>query len=623
MPRVLRPWIATLLFTAFMVPASEAGQVQVVARSGCDVIPYSMTPDARFVAVQTCTGHLFLVDRNGAPSALINHASGSPSPANAGARYPILSANGAFIAFRSTANNLVPGQTDSVGADNVFLYEKATGQNILISQRQSPGGPPANFFLAPPVISDDGRYVAFESDAHDLVPGQIDAPGTTDLFLYDRVAGSLILVSHAAGSTVTAANAQSLRAVLSDDGSFLVFSSHATNLISGQSDSNADSDIFLYDRASGTTTMISHASGSTTTTASGFSYSAEISGDGRYVAFASNAGNLVAGQVDPAVGLDVFLFDRIAGTTSVVSHQSGAPTTAGNKHSSRPSMSDDGRYIAFDSQASDLAAGTTDTPESLDTFVYDRASDTTILVSHAPGAPTVAASSSYFPRISGDGSFVAFISYYQHLPGQTNNMGMPDLFLFDRASAAIVLVTRSYLSPTQDANYGFYPFDRNEWFIDADGSQVVFASGASDLEPNDSGAVDVWAFDNGLQGHFYTVAPCRLLDTRTAGDGPALSSNVRRLFGMYGRCGIPVTAKTLALNVTIFQAPGSGHLTLYPGDAVAAPMTSTINFGPGQTRSNNAFATLASNADGTLALRPLFAGGGTVHVVLDVTGYFE
>lgn len=621
MYRVIRPWIATVLFTAALVPAAEAGQVQLVARSGCDVIPYSITPDARFVAVRGCLGNLFLVDRNGAPSALINHASGSSAPANDGARYPILSADGAFVAFLSTANNLVPGQTDSVGTENVFLYERATGLNTLISQRQSPGGQTANF-AGPPSISADGRYVVFESDAHDLVPGQADNSGTIDLFLYDRVTGTLTLVSHAAGSPAATANARSDRPALSKDGAFLIFSSNATNLVSGQFDSNGQSDIFLYNRASGATTLVSHASGSPTTTASGESFGREISDDGRYVAFSSNAGNLMAGQVDPVASLDVFLFDRVAGTMSIVSHKSGAPTTTGNGNSGRPSMSREGRYITFDSDASDLA-GTTDTSfPSVDTFVYDRDSNITTLVSHAPGAPTVAASSSYGPKISGDGSFVAFISYTQHLPDETNNMGRPDLFLFDRASAAIVLVTRSYLSPTQEANEGFYPF-ADEWFIDADGSYTVFPSRASDLEPDDFAVMDVWAFDNGLQGHFFTIAPCRLLDTRTAGDGPALSSEVTRLFALYARCGIPVTAKALALNVMIVQAPKAGHLTLYPGDAAAAPMTSTINFGPGQTRSNNALALLASNANGTLALRPFLAGGGAVHVVLDVTGYFE
>lgn len=623
MYRFIRPWIATLLFTAALAPASEAGQVQLVARAAGDLTPHSITPDARFVTVRTATGHLFLVDRSGAPSVLIDHASGSSAPANSIARYPILSADGAFVVFRSTANDLVPGQTDGVGTDNVFLYERATGQNTLISQGQTPGGP-SNGFSGAPAISADGRYVVFGSEAEDLVPGQVDSPGTNDLFLYDRVAGTLTLVSHAAGSTATAANGKSYSAVLSDDAAFVAFTSEATNLVSGQSDSNGDSDVFLYDRASGTTTLVSHAAGLPTTTGWSFSYGAQISADGRYVAFTSKAGNLVTGQIDSVSTLDVFLFDRVAGTMRIVSHQSGAPTTAGNGLSARPAMSDDGRFIAFDSDADNLAVGTTDTPfASVDTFVWDRDSETTTLVSHAPGAPTEAASSSYSPKISGDGSFVGFISYFQHLPGQTNNMGRPDLFLFDRASAAIVLVTRSYLSATQEADEGFYPSD-DEWFIDADGSQVVFASGATDFEPGgDSAVEDVWAFDNGLQGHFYTVAPCRLLDTRTPADGPALSSEVTRLFSLHARCGIPATAKALAINVTVIGAPQGGHLTLFPGDASAPLTTSTVNFRPGQTRANNTLAALASNANGTLALRPFLAGGGAVHVTLDVSGYFE
>ncbi|HET9228626.1 MAG TPA: hypothetical protein VFR31_18250 [Thermoanaerobaculia bacterium] len=623
MQRIVRSWIAILVFLTFLVPASEAGQVQVVARSGCDTIPSSITPDARFVTVWTCANHLFLVDRNGGPSALINHASGSSAPANAGARFPILSADGAFVAFRSTANNLVPGQTDSVGTDNVFLYERATGANTLISQRLSPGAE-TNTLSGAPSISGDGRYVVFESEAQSLVPGQVDSPGTNDLFLYDRVAGALTLITHAAGSPATTANGRSERAVISRDGAFIAFSSEATNLVSGQFDGNNDSDIFLYDRASGITTLVSHANGSSTTAASGLSFGAEINPDGRYVAFTSNSSNLVAGQADPALSVDVFLFDRIAGTTRIVSHKSGAPAATGSGNSGRPSMSDDGRYIAFDSDAGDLAPGTTETASnSLDIFVWDRDSGTTTLVSHAPGAPNVAASSSYGLRISGDGSFVAFISDFKHLPGQTTNSGMPDLFLFDRSNRAITLVTRSYLSPTQDANDGFYPFDKSEWFLDADGSDVIFASLASDLEPGDTNSPkDVWAFDNGIPGHFHTLAPCRLLDTRTPEDGPALQSGSVTLLALHGSCGIPATAKALALNVTIAQASHEGQLTIYPGDATLPP-TSTINFGIGQTRNNNAIAPLASNANGTLALRPFLLGNGTVHVVLDVTGYSE
>jgi len=619
--------LAALFLLTALSPMAEAGHVGVVVPSTCAMSSLSASADADSVAVATCDGSLFLVDRNAGTIVLISHASGSATtPANGSSRFPALSADGAFIAFRSTATDLVPGQTDGAGTDNVFLYNTATGQNTLISQRQSPGGPTADFFPEIPSISADGRYVVFDSDAGNLVAGQADVqptagtPGTKDIFLYDRIAGTLALVSHAANFPANAANSGSDQPVLSADGSHVLFLSHATNLVVG-SDPNGQEDLFLYDRAGGTTVLVSRASASPTTAGAGASSGQAISADGRYVAFFSNARNLVAGQIDPGTTLDVFLFDRVTGTTALVSHKSGFPATAGNGHSGRPSISADGRYLAFDSEADDLAPGTTDTGfPSIDTFVYDRVSDTAVLVSHAPGAPHVAVSSSYGPKISADGSTVAFISYESHLIGEPRD-GRPDLFLYDRISGAIVLATRSYLSATQDANDGFYA-GPDEWSINADGSHVVFPSSASDLVPDDEPAQDVFDFDNGLKGKFFTLTPCRLLDTRQPGDAPALANGTTATLALYGRCGIPETAKALAVNVTATQSTGSGHLILWAGDA-AAPVTSSINFGLGRTRANNAILLLASNADGTGKVAAAVSDGGTVHLILDVLGYFE
>ena len=624
-----RIFLAALLLLIALSPMAEAGHVGVVVHSTCTMSSLSASADARSVAVATCDGSLFFVDRNAGTIVLISHASGSATtPANGASRFPVLSADGAVIAFRSTATDLVPGQTDSPGTDNVFLYNTATGQNTLISQRQSPGGPTADFFPEIPSISADGRYVAFDSDAGNLVAGQADVqptadtPGTKDIFLYDRVAGTLVLVSHAANFPANAANSGSDQPVLSADGGYVLFLSHATNLIVG-SDTNGQEDLFLYDRAGGTTVLVSRASASPTTAGAGFSFGKAISADGRYVAFSSNAGNLVSGQVDPVTTLDVFLFDRVTGTTALVSHKVGIPATAGSGNSGRPSISAAGRYIAFDSEANDLAAGTTDPSAATpDTFVYDRVSGTAVLVSHAPGAPNVSATSSFGPKISADGSSVAFIGYASHLVGETNTSGMPDLFLFDRLSGAIVLATRSYLSPLQDANDGFYAAP-DEWFLSANGSHIVFPSNATDLVGDDEPGQDVYDFDNGLRGRFFTLTPCRYLDTRRPGDGGPLASGVILApLSVYHLCGVAMTAKALAVNVTATQSTGPGHLRLWAGDA-AAPETSIVNFATGQTRANNAILLLASNAEGTMKISPVVSGGGTVHVIIDILGYFE
>jgi hypothetical protein len=124
------------------------------------------------------------------------------------------------------------------------------------------------------------------------------------------------------------------------------------------------------------------------------------------------------------------------------------------------------------------------------------------------------------------------------------------------------------------------------------------------------------------QGEFFTLTPCRLMDTRNSQDGPALTSQVPRLVASLGKCGIPLSAATLVVNVTVIAQTNGGHVTLYPGDQ-SVPLTSTINFQSGQTRANNTLLLLAHDETGTVGLFPVLAGGGTVHVILDVSGFFE
>jgi hypothetical protein len=123
-------------------------------------------------------------------------------------------------------------------------------------------------------------------------------------------------------------------------------------------------------------------------------------------------------------------------------------------------------------------------------------------------------------------------------------------------------------------------------------------------------------------GYFYTLAPCRLFDSRQPKDGPVLSSDVTRILTAHGVCGIPSNAASIAVNITVTQPTAAGHLTLHPGDDMF-PLASTVSFGPGQTRSGNALLSLRINGNGTLSISPVVAGNGTVHVILDVAGYFD
>ncbi len=123
---------------------------------------------------------------------------------------------------------------------------------------------------------------------------------------------------------------------------------------------------------------------------------------------------------------------------------------------------------------------------------------------------------------------------------------------------------------------------------------------------------------------FHTVSPCRVLDTRDASGahgGPALPAGGQRVFVIHGRCGIPATARAISANITVVNAPGIGHLTLFPGNA-SPPTSSTINFRPGLTRANNTVLMLASSGTGALTVQNNAAAGAT-HVLIDVNGYFQ
>ncbi len=120
-------------------------------------------------------------------------------------------------------------------------------------------------------------------------------------------------------------------------------------------------------------------------------------------------------------------------------------------------------------------------------------------------------------------------------------------------------------------------------------------------------------------GSYFTVPPCRVVDTRI-GSGGILSSGVATSYPIRASCGIPLAATAVAANVTVVGPTGSGFFTLYPG-GTGAPATVTLNFGAGQTRANNAIISLGT--DGSIAVLPFVSGGGQAHLVVDVTGYFE
>src|SRR5262249_54384310 len=160
-----------------------------------------------------------------------------------------------------------------------------------------------------------------------------------------------------ATSPATAANDSSFLTGISADGSFVLFTSYATDLVAGQIETNLTQDLYQFDRAASTTALGSHAASPAKTTGNHASFEGAMSAHGRYVAYYSDATDLEAGQVQSPQIHNVHLFDRVTSATTLVSHRAGAPVTAAGGHSWPNGISADGRYVLFTSAAADLLAG--------------------------------------------------------------------------------------------------------------------------------------------------------------------------------------------------------------------------------------------------------------------------
>jgi Tol biopolymer transport system component len=310
------------------------------------------------------------------------------------------------VLFQSDANNLVTNDTNS--HTDVFVRDLQTGSTVLVSVNNA-GTSSGNGRSTGAVISSDGRFVAFSSSANDLVPN--DTNGTFDVFVRDLQLGTTTLVSLNDTGTASANGSSQISTsqAISDDGRFVVFTSRATDILS-ITDANATDDVFVRGIVAGTTTLISVNSAGTGT-GNGQSFRGVISADGKFVAFDSRASDLVG--TDTNFSLDVFLRDLLAGTTSMISvNNAGTNSARGVSMLSivgRQAISDDGRFVAFESTANDLVA--VDTNEAPDVFVRDRQAGTTMLASVNGAGSDSGNSVSDNPFLSGDGKFLAFTSY--------------------------------------------------------------------------------------------------------------------------------------------------------------------------------------------------------------------
>jgi Tol biopolymer transport system component len=334
--------------------------------------------------------------------------------ANGASDEPSISSDGRYVAFRSNASNLVAD--DSNSKLDIFVHDRQTDETTRVSVSSS--GIQGNGDSYFPSISADGRYVAFHSDADNLVAG--DSNEKKDVFVHDRQTGLTEMVSLL--SSEEQGNGDSYSPSISSDGRYVAFSSEAGNLV--VNDTNAKVDIFVHDRQTTMLTRVSVSSTGEEGNGDSYSYVQSISADGRYVLFLSAADNLVAG--DSNNFQDIFAHDRQTGQTSRVSVSSSGEQGNGDNHIA--SISSDGRFVAFSSSASNLVAA--DSNSAWDIFVHDRITDETTCVS-ATATGVIGDSYSYIPSISADGRYVAFSSKASNLVLSDSN-NKEDIFLNDR-----------------------------------------------------------------------------------------------------------------------------------------------------------------------------------------------
>lgn len=395
---------------------------------------------------------------------------------------PAISPDGRFVAFVSTASNLTADPF--LGYQQVFLRDRQTGQTTLVSVSDS--GSPSALGSYWPSVSADGRYVAFNSDAGNLAPGAV--LGRSAVYVRDISRGRTQLISAAPDGTP--ANNASCCASMSADGRFVAFGSPATNLVAGTT--NGQYHIFVRDLQTGTTEIVSIA-GDGTQANSGASPQAQssISADGRVVAFISTATNLTA---DATNGVQVFARDRASGQTTMASKAlSGAPSGSVSPVAP-PAVSADGRFIAFQSYATNLVPGDMNPGAFGRIFIHDRLTNFTRKARTFISANPADDPGGYTPSVSSDGRLVVFRAVWQNGPPA-------QLVLWDAQTDRTVALSVA----TDGSLGGFTPSDQNSVpVISPDGRAVVFSSTSSTLVANDSNGVeDVFVVGNSATAGVY------------------------------------------------------------------------------------------------------------------------
>jgi len=382
-----------------------------------------------------------------------------------------ISADGRFVAFDSLSSNLVPG--DSGASFDVFVRDRLLGATTIASVNSD--NVQCDEWSYQPSISADGRYVAFHSSASNLADDNDDGTydddtnGYNDVFLRDLQTGETTRES-LSSDNVQGTNG-AWEASISADGRYVAFTSNSINLVPG--DSNSDYDVFVRDRQEHTTTRVSVATDNTQ--GNGDSQWPSISANGQYVAFVSLADNLIGAGNDNNDSADVFVHDLVMHTTTRVSVADNEAEA--NNESTWFSINPDGRYVAFASWANNLVSG--DVNGNGDVFVRDLVAGETTRASVTSGGAEVSGNC-VAPSISANGRYVAFRSVATTLvPGDGN--GKEDVFIHDRQTGETARISTSAggVEGNEESTTPVNPPGGR--YISASGQYVAFASSATNL----------------------------------------------------------------------------------------------------------------------------------------------
>lgn len=471
------------------------GQSQTTKAMSDDGRYVAFTGPASLVSGGLAGTDVFVRDRLLGTTEVVSIA-GDGSRGNASSFRGSVSADGRYVTFISTASNLVEGDTN--GQNDIFVHDRQTGNTVRVSV--SSDGAQANNSSDCPKLSGNGRFVVFSSNATNLVAD--DNNSANDIFVHDLQTGVTERISMASDGNPS--NSLCNYPAISADGRFVAFVSNASNLVEG--DTNGQHDVFVRDRLNNSTERVSVASDGTE--ADSWSYWPSLSGDGRYVAFYSLAGNLVNGDTNGV--FDVFLHDRESGITDRISVSPEG--VEANGYSALPILSPDGRFVAFSSTAGNLVAD--DTNGTWDVFVHDRENGGVERVSVASDG-SEGNSYSQWSSLSADGRIVSFMSTASNLVADDTNATW-DVFAHDRA-----LVNQA---PIADAG--------SDQVVECGGAvTAAFLDGSASIDPDGDVLSYLWAgsFGSGSSESFwadFSLGSHSVVLTVADGNGGTASDDV-------------------------------------------------------------------------------------------------